>query len=440
MLFGKLIQKFLLLCLLISSAFASDEVKLLNGGREALKERLDLIEKAESKIYLSYFILEKDEVSLHVLEKLRLAAVRGVDVRILVDHMYNEVPKYMATYLVKSGIKFKVFNRGNLLQISRRMHDKIFLVDSSVAILGGRNIEDTYYDQSPVGAKKNYYDRDILVQSSVAQEIENYYLDLWDKKHLKDVKIAKKIKTKKQQLHYAEAIKSLNEAGEKNILEGQEFKILDEIHEVQDGNIQFLHDLPQLVKDSTVGTSKELYSLIENAQESVHIDSPYFILTKELEIVLRKAIQRGVKIRVLTNSLMATDGLLPQAAYLKERKKIAKLGVELYEFNGEYSFHAKSVVIDEKIAVVGSYNFDPRSQNLNTETAIVVRNEAVALSLLESMNESMEVSYRIDENGEPVVIKGELPKVKFGKKLTVGLIRILLVPFIKGQLIVGEVE
>lgn len=430
----KCLSRFIfVLLLLIQAVLADGDINLLNGGRESLKARIDLIESAREKIYMSYFIFEQDNTSLHFLDKLRIAAGRGVDVRILVDHMFNNIPKYTLTYLVNSGIKIKVFNRGNILRFSRRMHDKIFLVDSEYAILGGRNIEDTYYDQSPEGAKKNYFDRDILVKSELGKTIEAYFLDLWDEKYVKDAKIVKKIRSKRRIEKYSKAIERLFEAGQTDIFEDEELKELADAHYVDDEYISFVHDQPKLVKDSNAGTSKALYDLIRNAKHSVHIDSPYLILTKELEEVLEGALERGVYIRILTNSMKATDGILPQAAYLKDRKKFLEMGIDLYEFYGSYSFHAKSMVVDGHIAVVGSYNFDPRSQNLNTETAIIVDNSFVSDALLEAMDESLTESYKIDNEGNAVGLSKDEQRVSFGKRLTVGILK-LLVPLFRGQL------
>jgi putative cardiolipin synthase len=186
--------------------------------------------------------------------------------------------------------------------------------------------------------------------------------------------------------------------------------------------------------DTASGTAFHLYEYINKANESVIIDSPYLILTKELESLLRSVIARGVKVRILTNSLKATDGILPQAAYIGQRKKMVRMGIELYEYFGEDSFHSKSLVIDNKIAIIGSYNFDPRSQNLNTETMSVFYDLELAQALTDSMNKSLLLSYSVDQNGRPVGHEKKYPGVKLSKVILTKLIQFLVVPYAKGLL------
>jgi putative cardiolipin synthase len=427
---------FLFLLTLLSLTTFSAEIRIINDGQEALKVRMALIEKAQKSIDMSYFIFANDETSHLFLAKVREAKRRGVKVRILIDEMFNAIPKYVSTHLDREGIDIKVYNKvklKNLRHLTRRLHDKMFLVDNEFAILGGRNIENTYYDLS--SGKKNYDDRDILVIGDVVNTFVEYYNNIWNAKHVQDDKIVKRIRSEKRKDKLAQAEILLDNTLTHNKSFSEIFDLASlEMKSVNDELLTFAHDNVQLVKSRDEGTANQVYSLIENAQLSVLIDSPYFILTPKSRAVIARAIARGVKVRLITNSLKATDGILPQAAYIGQRKDIVELGVEVYEYFGDYSFHSKSLVIDEKIAVVGSFNFDYLSERNNTETMVIIRDEVVAQDLAADMATTLLECYKLDGNGRPEGYDRRYPEVTRKKIFLTKLVQYLLVPLIKTQL------
>ena len=105
--------------------------------------------------------------------------------------------------------------------------------------------------------------------------------------------------------------------------------------------------------------STRLYEILRSAEKSIIIENPYLILTDELEQLFKELISDGVTVSIVTNSLKTTDGILPQAAYLNDSLNILKIGVRLYEFFGDKRLHSKSFVVDDKIAIIGTYNLDP---------------------------------------------------------------------------------
>ena len=153
-------------------------------------------------------------------------------------------------------------------------------------------------------------------------------------------------------------------------------------------------------------STEELFRLVKSAKSSIEIQTPYLITTDLSLNLLKDAVDRGVKVRILTNSLASTDNLDAFSGYQKERKKILETGVRVFEFRpdaaertkimtGElqekldhkpiFGLHAKSMVIDNKISVIGTYNFDPRSANLNTECMVIVNSEKVTKGVLVGM-------------------------------------------------------
>ena len=392
----------MLLISLISASYA-DTARIIDSGEDALKIRMQLIESAKEEILISYFIFAEDNTALEMLSLLRKKAREGVRVRVIIDDLFNDIPKDIGTHLQQENVLIKNFNKFNFFRFGKsikyRMHEK------------------------------NFDDRDIYIVGSMALEASIYFNELWDAKHLKPFKQIK-LKNNKasERLDEIENNFTMKKAMDTFDLKAWELDLPQVEH------IDLFHDIIAPKKQKMTGTAKRLYDLIKNAAKSVIIDSPYLIITKELSEILKEVIARGVKIRFLTNSLKSTDGLFPQAAYMSQRKKIVDMGIELYEYFGDYRFHSKSLVIDDEIAAIGSFNFDPRSQNLNTETMAVIHDTKLAALLTQSMDESLKMSYRIDENGRPTGYENKYPGVTLKKKIITKLIQFIIVPFTKGLL------
>ena len=147
--------------------------------------------------------------------------------------------------------------------------------------------------------------------------------------------------------------------------------------------------------------------MVKSAKHSIDIQSPYLITTALSQNLFKEAIDRGVKIRILTNSLASTDNLEAFSAYQKDRENLLKAGVKIYEFKPDaverykimtgalqekinftpiFGLHAKSMVIDGNTTVIGTFNLDPRSANLNTECFAVMYSKQIAASVLNGMN------------------------------------------------------
>jgi phosphatidylserine/phosphatidylglycerophosphate/cardiolipin synthase-like enzyme len=425
-------KKFILIIVtffyLISLSLA-DSVRIIDNPEDAYQVRMHLLEGAQEEIQISYFIFAEDQTALEVLALLRKKAREGVKVKLMIDSMFNHIPKELGTHLQQENVQIRNFNNFNIFKFGKsiryRMHDKMFIVDQQKIIMGGRNIEDTYFGK----AKKNYEDRDLFMIGNIAKEASEYFDSLWSADHVKEMK--------RVDLKDDSAAKELDKV-EENYFSKSSLTDFDltswESQLLQVENVHLFHDAVNAKKQKMTGTATQLYDLIKNAKKSVIIDSPYLIMTKELKAVFKDAIARNVKIRILTNSLKSTDGLLPQAGYIGQRKKIVQMGIDLYEYFADDSFHSKSMVVDDEIAAIGSFNFDPRSQNLNTETMAVVNNSKMAAMLTDSMNESLKLAYKINNKGRPEGFNSKLPGVSLKKKVVTRLIQYLVVPFTKGLL------
>jgi putative cardiolipin synthase len=172
---------------------------------------------------------------------------------------------------------------------------------------------------------------------------------------------------------------------------------------------------------------------METARESVLIESPYLVPSRAFRRVLRQARERGLHIRILTNSLGTTDNLWPQAGYVGRKKWLVRTGVELWEYQGPECLHTKAAVIDGRTAVVGSFNLDPRSEKLNSEVAVVLEGREAAELLRRTMDSHLQNAWKIDGRGIPEGQTEPYPDIPRSKVCKLRLLR-LLAPFIEKQL------
>ncbi len=428
----RLVLLVLVLCLPARLAGAAEQVRLLESEREAAVARAEMVLGARQEILAAYFIIGKDPFTLTALALLRDAARRGVRVKLLVDDQWNKIPKAVEAHLIQEGVEigtYHPFQIGNLHWTWRRMHDKLFVVDGEVLLAGGRNIESAYFGLGPTqSGRRNYLDCDVQVRGAVAAEARTYFLSLWASHHVE------KQRTRRGPAAETRAAQLLD--GFQDWIDariGQELAssapLLAEPIPVE--GVRFIHDAVGHKRSG--GVARELFLLMDAARESLIIESPYLVPSDALREVLRRAQARGVHVRILTNSLSATDNLWPQAGYVGHKKWLVATGVELWEYRGPECLHTKAAVIDGKQAVIGSYNLDTLSERLNSEIVLAIDSPAVAERLRRSMDTHLERAWRIDARGYPEGFDEPYPGITGWKRFKLRLLR-LLAPFIEGML------
>ncbi|MDG1196158.1 MAG: phospholipase D family protein [Polaribacter sp.] len=412
-------------------------VYVLEDGSGSMVARAWLTEYAEKTIDIQYFIFSTDNVGLIACDYLVKAADRGVKIRIIVDDiMVDTDAEDILLFSSHKNISVKIYNPGvnlgkNIFQklgkfttdfksANQRMHNKTFIVDDKVVITGGRNIADEYFDYDH---EYNFRDRDILLIGKESGEVKKSFNAFWNSPLSADVGIVIKDKLKNSTLEnpfknlheYAcnpenfwpqirDRIKNLPKAFS-NIKNSGGLVWLD--------NVEFISDIPgknNQTESFTGGgnSTSALLNLVKNAKSSIEIQTPYLITTELSQNLFKDATDRGVKIRILTNSLASTDNVEAFSSYQSDRQKLLDTGVRIFEFRpdaaertrimtGElqvklkhkpiFGLHAKSMVIDGKTTVIGTFNLDPRSANLNTECIVIVDSEKVTKGVLKGMEE-----------------------------------------------------
>jgi putative cardiolipin synthase len=412
-------------------------VYVLEDGSGSMVARAWLTEYAEKTIDIQYFIFSTDNVGLIACDYLIRAADRGVKVRIIVDDiMVDADAEDILMFNSHENISVKIYNPGvnlgkNIFQkigkftsdfksANQRMHNKTFIVDGKVVITGGRNIADEYFDYDH---EYNFRDRDVLLLGKASKMVNQSFDDFWNSSLSQNVSDV--IQTTSQNLSSINRFDNLHEYAcnpdnfwpqvrdriealpdtFKSIVESGKLVWLNEV--------RFVSDKPGKNDDENglggggISTSA-LVDLIKNAKTTIDIQTPYLITTDYSQSLFKEAVDRGVKIRILTNSLASTDNIEAFSGYQSERQNLLRTGVRIFEFRpdaairkkimtGElqsviikepiFGLHAKTMVIDNEITVIGTFNLDPRSANLNTECIAIINSLEIAKSVLAGINE-----------------------------------------------------
>ena len=402
---------------------------------EALSARLRLIDKAEKTLDLQYYIWDNDKVGALALHALIRAADRGVRVRLLIDD--NNAKSTEGIFLALAqhpNIEVKLFNPYrfrkyraldmilDLKRINRRMHNKSFIADHQVALIGGRNMTNQYYN---VSDNYQFSDVDVMLVGSAVKDISHSFDEYWN--HEYAYKVQEVVKQSAHRLSYDSLKQQLDEHYKRITV--QNYLDLTSnsqaIDSLMSRNIPLDWVKAEVVKDSpdkikSKAKKKEhlnfqLIQHLEQPEKNVDLISAYFVPEKKGAKMLTDLAEDGIKVRVLTNSFKANDVAVVHAFYGKYRQDLLEHGVQLYEFLpaldkndldrhtealakkakvnlkglSRSSLHAKLMALDEKQVFIGSFNFDPRSAYLNTEIGVLLNSPPLARAVHTTMDENL---------------------------------------------------
>jgi putative cardiolipin synthase len=423
-------------------------VRLVENNAVAFAYRAATAAEAERTLDVQYYIWHEDLTGRLLAAELLRAAERGVRVRVLIDDLdARDKHESLAVTDLHANIEVRLFNpfysRAGLwgwasewvLRASRlnhRMHNKSWIADNRIAIIGGRNVGDEYFGASP---HSNFADLDVALTGPVVAEVSSQFDDYWNstsavpisrfdvrKPRPKDLEqlIARALQYR-EDVADAPYVRALRDVQNRTRL------LTDAPAALRVKNVQLLVDDPSKVGGKRgIDGSKVLASLeraIDAARREALIISPYFVPGQEGAARLVRDVERGLRVAVLTNSLAATDVAAVHTGYARVRRQLARGGVELYEMKRKAasphgrsqlsvtgssgaSLHSKAMLIDDRWVYVGSMNLDPRSAILNTEMGVLVDSPELAAQLREQWDliTSPELSYRVvlEPDGELV--------------------------------------
>jgi phosphatidylserine/phosphatidylglycerophosphate/cardiolipin synthase-like enzyme len=433
---------------------------LLDSAESALTSRLALADGAQRSLDLQYYAIHADASSEVILQKLRDAARRGVRVRILLDD-FNSVGEdaQVLRLAFEPNVEVRLFNplsgpRNNMLgrilsslgdvgRMQKRMHNKLFIADNAWGITGGRNLGDRYFGG---GEKQNFVDLDVLAAGRIVRDMSASFDRFWNDPLAypvqtlldpEDLEAARKPPASAAEAArpvlpvtvsptvlpsvtpqaLAQAERPAMDLRTAPLIWAPATLLVDQPGKVAPGDDEV--NAGETVIDG-------LLQLMNQAQRDVLIISPYFVPGDRMMDVYRQLRQRGVRIRVLTNSMASNDAPAAHAGYARYRDDLLAMGVELYEMRadpdtaagllgsgrggkshrgaffgsgpggskgdfhkGRASLHSKAVIIDQRLAVIGSMNLDLRSQLKNSEVALVIRSAALSQVATRQIEEAL---------------------------------------------------
>ena len=395
--------------------------RLLPEGATAFDARLAMARNAERSIDAQYYILSNDSTGLLFLRELNDAAHRGVRVRLLVDDLYTAgKDELLALLAAQPNFEVRVFNPlpvhfgplalrvalslHDLRRIDRRMHNKLFVADNSLAMTGGRNIADEYFMHSDTA---NFIDMDVLASGPVVRELSDSFDDYWNSPQVWPIdslvarpagdaaEMARRLDTLLRGALSSLAEPSVDVLGNTpvgpQIAAGRLSQTWADVRVLADIPEKISYDNPDARFEDSV--TQRTVAIMLGARSDVTMVSPYFIPGEQGMKFLEDSVRRGVHVEVLTNALDATDESLVYAGYARYRLAMLKAGVHIYELGGRLAqrehelgnfhsssgrLHAKVAVVDHTRLFVGSMNLDGRSARLNTEIGLVIDSPELA--------------------------------------------------------------
>ena len=440
--------------------------------------RLLLAERAERSIDAQYFLIHDDLVGKAFIRALLQAANRGVRVRLLIDDVQlSGYDKGLAALDAHDNFEVRIFNpfanrrvRGldalRFSQITRRMHNKSFTVDNQITLIGGRNIADEYF-----GARSDeiFTDLDVVAIGSIVPKVSTMFDTYWN--HATSLPItafADAPEDADQAL--ASLDDSLTEAmadiEASRYAEALKSSILNYIQSDASAftwaKYELVFDSPDKVvpkaADESASITTQMRDSIGEVEEEMFVVTPYFVLTKDNIDAFRALRDRGVKVTVVTNSLASNNHAVSHSGYIPVRKPLLAMGVELYELraridlpadetqdvqNGKTTLHAKTFAVDRDKLFIGSFNWNQRSANRDTELGTVIYSPELATRLVERitavlpqwtfqvfLNEDGKLRWRGFDDGKEVILEKE-PQSGYWRRFSANTMR--WAP-IKGQL------
>jgi phosphatidylserine/phosphatidylglycerophosphate/cardiolipin synthase-like enzyme len=432
-----------------ASTQADSGFHLLDNAAQALAARLALADAAQQTLDIQSYAIHADDTTDRLLDALRRAAARGVRLRILLDDFNTSGKDAQVLQLAwVPGIELRLLNPlpgsrnsmvmrvlsslPNAARLQRRMHNKIFVADNAIAIAGGRNLGATYFGQ---GSDNNFVDLDVLAAGGVVRELSQSFDQFWNSPlaypaqslvtlaDLNALRGPDPGPPRALQMTPAPAApppgNALGQALTRRAAQDHAVVDLASLPLVWAPSV-VLADKPSKLEASQEETQEAgntlvdgLLQLLSRARQDVLIVSAYFVPGPRMMSQLASIKKRGVRIRVLTNSLAANDAPATHLGYARYRKELLAMGVELYEMRAEQpgrltffgsstsraSLHSKLLVIDGRLLVVGSMNLDPRSRLQNTEVALLILSPELARAATQKIEPTLaDGAYKVSLN------------------------------------------
>jgi putative cardiolipin synthase len=414
--------------------------RLMPLGLYALDARIELIRRAQSSLDVQYYLIQDDRSGRLFMRSLRDAALRGVRVRLLVDDLYTAgADPLFAGLAAFPNVEVRLFNPfccarqsvvtrfaaslGEFRRLNHRMHNKLFVADGAIAVMGGRNIADEYFAR---GVTNNFVDMDVLLVGDVVNRLADIFDIYWNSPQAYSVAAIVgesngRDDARRRFEHLVEdgdqmrsvAVPPMDmlgqrplgvelDAGRLPLASGKAVAFAD-----QPGKV--LATSAEMARSMSV--QMNVMDRVVLSTRRVVISSPYFVPGLAGVKAFADLTRRGVEVVILTNSFAANDVPITHIGYARYRVGLVRAGVDLYELSragvqhktwdalpglSHGRLHAKVAVIDDSMVYIGSMNLDPRSESTNTELGIVAHSPELARDIMRVIEATrLQSSYRL---------------------------------------------
>ncbi|HWK84290.1 MAG TPA: phospholipase D family protein [Caldimonas sp.] len=410
--------------------FLESGFQLLPVATASLEARLALAARAEKTLDLQYFEWSNDPTGRYLLKTLRLAAERGVRVRVLVDDLHSSgADTLLAGLAAFDNAQVRLFNpfvrnRGSLAfklasslddlgRVNHRMHNKMFVADNALAVFGGRNIADEYFMRATT---RNFIDLDILAAGPIVQALSASFDIYWNSEYSYPIEAIVQPGATTREARRAAFIAALETTGppppDRTVppryaayvkvpadLDAGRIRLVPAHGELRADPIDKIAGTRVTERTGTVRAFVGEFT--RAAQQEVVAISPYFVLGKAGMETAEMLGERGVRMRVLTNSLAATDEAVVHGGYQRYVVRMLQAGIEVFELSpslarqssrlgrfGDTSgmLHAKIIVVDRARLFITSLNLDGRSERYNTEIGVLIDSGELAEDVLDMLD------------------------------------------------------
>ena len=411
----------------------------------SIASRLHLINKAQHNIDLQYYIWEDDSIGHLMLAELLKAADRGVKVRLLIDDQNGtKLDATLKQLAAHPNFEIKLFNpykfrklrvidyAFRLKHINQRMHNKLIIADGAIAVTGGRNISREYFDASD---NFQFTDMDILFYGTAVQHANDVFHEFWNDNLSYSVPqlLGNGNQEQLSKLRQYYELTALQKDQLKKRIELAEKQINKHLKDrpINWAKAHFIADSPDKIRGEATNDQliyRQMLNIMGEPKQHLELVSAYFVPTRKGTDYLVNLSKNDVRIRILTNSFLANDVAVVHAFYQKYRHDLLQNGIKLYEFKpyiernkrtwyevvtgnvipakgkNTSSLHAKFFDIDGMV-FIGSFNFDPRSANLNSEVGLVVESDVLQKYISRSLDQYLpQIAYELKLNKQGEII------------------------------------
>ena len=417
----------------------------LDDAFSSIASRLHLINKAKYNIDLQYYIWENDSIGHLILAELLKAADRGVKVRLLIDDQNGtKLDATLKQLAAHPNFEIKLFNpykfrklrvidyAFRLKHINHRMHNKLIIADGAIAVTGGRNISREYFDASD---NFQFTDMDILFYGTAVQHANDVFHEFWNDNLSYSVPqlLGNGNQEQLAKLRQYYELTALQKDQLKKRIELAEKQINKHLKDrpINWAKAHFIADSPNKIRGAATHNQliySQMLNIMGEPKQHLELVSAYFVPTRKGTDYLVNLSKNDVRIRILTNSFLANDVAVVHAFYQKYRHDLLQNGIKLYEFKpyiernkrtwyevvtgnvipakgkNTSSLHAKFFDIDGMV-FIGSFNFDPRSANLNSEVGLVVESDVLQKYISKSLDQYLpQIAYELKLNKQGEII------------------------------------